>query len=126
LDYAEIESWVNDVCSILAFPRDTFFTGIQKIDQTRVLLLSKAKDIPLMWKVLANKYRDALAFANHYDRDGKSSVMLGYDSETQKETKILIYLTSSAKPLLFEGMYSSSLHISSPYNVQRSCRFSKI
>jgi protein disulfide-isomerase A6 len=69
------------------------------------LLLSKAKDIPLMWKVLANKYRDDFAFANHRDRDGKSSVTLGYDAGTQKESKILVYPAGLDKPFLFEGTY---------------------
>jgi len=82
----EIEPWVND-----------------KIDQTRVMLLSKAKDIPLMWKVLANKYRDDFAFANHRDRKGKSSVALGYEAGTKKESKVLIYPAGSTKPVLFEG-----------------------
>ncbi|KAI0281146.1 hypothetical protein BGY98DRAFT_960147 [Russula aff. rugulosa BPL654] len=82
----ETEPWVND-----------------KIDQTRVLLLSKAKDIPLMWKVLANKYRDDFAFANHCDLKGKSSEALGYDAGTQKESKILVYPAGSNKPFLFEG-----------------------
>ncbi|KAH9986658.1 hypothetical protein BJV74DRAFT_844210 [Russula compacta] len=82
----DIDPWVND-----------------KIEQTRVLLLSKAKDIPLMWKVLANKYRDDFAFANHRDRNGKSSVALGYDAGNQKESKILVYSAGSTKPVLFEG-----------------------
>jgi protein disulfide-isomerase A6 len=67
------------------------------------MLLSKAKDIPLMWKVLANKYRDDFAFANHRDRKGKSSVALGYEAGTKKESKILIYPAGSTKPVLFEG-----------------------
>jgi protein disulfide-isomerase A6 len=81
-------------------------TGVQKIDQTRVLLLSKDKDIPLMWKVLANKYRDDFAFANHRDRKGKSSVALGYEAGTKKESKVLIYSPGSTEPFLFEGTWS--------------------
>ncbi|KAF8271519.1 hypothetical protein EI94DRAFT_1720313 [Lactarius quietus] len=64
----EIEPWVND-----------------KIDRTRVMLLSKAKDVPLM------------------DRKGKSSVALGYEAGTKKESKVLIYPAGSTKPVLFEG-----------------------
>jgi protein disulfide-isomerase A6 len=56
-----------------------------------------------MWKVLANKYRDDFAFANHRDRKGKSSEALGYDAGTQKESKILVYPAGSAKPSLFDG-----------------------
>lgn len=67
-----------------------------------------------MWKVLANKYRDDFAFANHRDRDGKSTVTLGYDSGTQKESKILVYPVGLARPFLFEGAYSPSFHILAP------------
>ncbi len=61
-----------------------------------------------MWKVLANKYRDDFAFANHRDRKGKSSEALGYDAGTQKESKILVYPAASTKPFLFEGTCSPS------------------
>ena len=88
------------------FESGPWMTGAQKIDQIRVMLLSKAKDIPLMWKVLANKYRDDFAFANHRDRKGKSSVALGYEAGTKKESKVLIYPAGSTKPVLFEGMWS--------------------
>jgi len=57
-----------------------------------------------MWKVLANKYRDNFAFAIHRDRHGQSSVALGYDARIRKESKILIYPASSARPFLFEGV----------------------
>jgi len=106
----EIGPWVNDVCSILTFPRcHCFITGLKYFGQTRVLLLS-TKDIPLMWKVLANKYRDDFAFANHHDRNGRASSTLGYDAGTQKESKILIYPAGSATPFLFEGTCCPSLH----------------
>ena len=63
-----------------------------------------------MWKVLANKYRDDFAFANHHDRNGRASSTLGYDAGTQKESKILIYPAGSATPFLFEGTCCPSLH----------------
>lgn len=68
-----------------------------------------------MWKVLANKYRDDLAFANHYDPKGESSEALGYDAGTQKESKILVYPAGSTKPFLYEGTCSPSS--SSPDNL---------
>ena len=95
--------------------------SLQKIDHTRVLLLSKAKDIPLMWKVLANKYRDDFAFANHYDLKGKSSEALGYDAGTQKESKIFVYPAGSTKLFLFEGTCSpSSSNPNDPFNLYLS------
>ena len=59
--------------------------------------------MPLMWKVLANKYRDDFTFANHCDLKGKSSGVLGYDAGTQKESKIIVYPAGSTKPFFFEG-----------------------
>ncbi|KAI9510011.1 hypothetical protein F5148DRAFT_1182614 [Russula earlei] len=80
----EIKPWVND-----------------KIGQNRVLLLTEAKNIPLMWKVLANKYRDDFAFATHRDRKGQSAVALGYDA---KESKLLVFPSGSSRSVLFEGV----------------------
>jgi len=57
-----------------------------------------------MWKVLANKYRDDFAFANHHDRNGKASASLGYDAGTQKESRILVYPAGSSSPFHFEGL----------------------
>lgn len=68
-----------------------------------------------MWKVLANKYRDDFAFANHHDRNGRASATLGYDAGTQKESKILIYPAGSATPFLFEGTCCLSLHTVAPW-----------
>jgi len=59
-----------------------------------------------MWKVLANKYRDDFAFATHRDRNGQSSVALGYDAGIRKESKILVYPAGFTRPFLFEGIYS--------------------
>jgi protein disulfide-isomerase A6 len=80
-----------------------------------------------MWKVLANKYRDDFAFANHRDRKGKSSEALGYDAGTQKESKILVYPAGSAKALLFEGTCSPSFYNpGDPCNFQYLCRSAEI
>ena len=67
-----------------------------------------------MWKVLANKYRDDFAFANHHDRNGKASATLGYDAGTQKESRILVYPAGSSTPFHFEGTYCPSLHTLAP------------
>jgi len=41
-----------------------------------------------MWEVLANKYRDTSAFADHRDRQGEPSVALGYEAGTQTDGRI--------------------------------------
>ena len=80
-----------------------------------------------MWKVLANKYRDDFAFANHRDRKGKSSEALGYDAGTHKESKILVYPAGLAKPLLFEGTcFLFFFSPDDPCNLQYLCRSAEI
>ncbi|KAI0040474.1 thioredoxin-like protein, partial [Auriscalpium vulgare] len=76
----------------------------QHSDKDRVLLLSKNKDVPLLWKVLANKYRDNFEFGSHRDRKGRTSVKLGYEAGSKKESKVLVYPAGAAKPVLFEGL----------------------
>ncbi|KAI0317228.1 hypothetical protein OF83DRAFT_1190790 [Amylostereum chailletii] len=87
----DVEPWVNAV-------------RLGNPEKHRVLLLSKSKGVPLLWQVLANKYRDQLTFANHRDRKGKSSVKLGYEAGTKKESKVLVYPAGSTKPVLFQGI----------------------
>jgi protein disulfide-isomerase A6 len=125
--FEEIEPWVNNVCPSYSFTPCCILTNLQKIDEVRVLLLSKPKDMPLMWKVLANKYRDDFAFANHWDLKGKSSEALGYGSRTQKESKILVYPVGSTKPFLFEGTCSpSSSNSDVSFNLHYLCRDAEI
>ncbi|SJL13890.1 uncharacterized protein ARMOST_17339 [Armillaria ostoyae] len=56
----------------------------------RALLLTKAKKLPLLWKVLANKYSDNIDFASHRNRKGKGSKALGYE-EVEESSIVLIY-----------------------------------
>ncbi|KAJ3576551.1 hypothetical protein NP233_g364 [Leucocoprinus birnbaumii] len=73
-------------------------------DRHAVLLLSKDKKLPLLWKVLANKYGGQLEMAYHRDRKGKSSVKLGMEAGGKKEAKILVYSAGSATPFRYEGI----------------------
>ncbi|KAI0058867.1 hypothetical protein BV25DRAFT_1809975 [Artomyces pyxidatus] len=76
----------------------------KNIGKTRILLLSKSKNVPLLWQVLANKYRDDFEFASHRDRKGRTSVKLGYEPGEKKDSKILVYTSGSSTPFLFEGI----------------------
>ena len=55
-----------------------------------MLLLTKAEKTPLLWAVLANRYRDTLRFAAHRDRGGKASAALGFAPGGDKESKVLV------------------------------------
>ncbi|KAF9465620.1 hypothetical protein BDZ94DRAFT_1159654 [Collybia nuda] len=73
-------------------------------DKNRVLLLTKDKKVPLLWKVLGNKYKDQLELGTHRDRKGKSSVALGFEAGGKKEAKVLVYPAGSNKPVRYEGI----------------------
>jgi len=74
----------------------------QEVDTPRALLLTKDKKIPMLWKVLSNKYSD-LKFGSHRDSVGMTAAMLGLDT-TDAKSKILIYTTGSKKPERYEGL----------------------
>ncbi|KZV70814.1 disulfide isomerase [Peniophora sp. CONT] len=70
----------------------------------RLLLLTKAEKVPLLWSVLANKFRDNFKFAYHRDRKGKSSVALGFEAGGEKESKLLVYPKGSTTPVRYDGL----------------------
>ncbi|KAJ6485819.1 protein disulfide isomerase [Mycena sanguinolenta] len=88
------------------FKTEEIVPWIEKtIDQKRTLLLTKDKKVPLLWKVLANKYKGlGLEFGTHRDRKGKSSEALGFEAGEKKESKILVYSPGSMKPFRYEGL----------------------
>ncbi|KAG6889770.1 hypothetical protein C0995_014697 [Termitomyces sp. Mi166 len=68
----------------------------------RALLLTKDKKVPLLWKVLSNKYKSQLELGTHRDREGRSSEALGLEAEGK--TKVLIYPAGSTKFMRYEGL----------------------
>ncbi|RDB18494.1 Thioredoxin domain-containing protein C13F5.05, mitochondrial [Hypsizygus marmoreus] len=74
------------------------------VSKNRVLLLTKDKKVPLLWKVLGNKYKDQLELGTHRDRKGKSSVVLGLEAGEKKAAKVLVYPAGSTKFVRYEGI----------------------
>ncbi|KAJ7065344.1 thioredoxin-like protein [Mycena amicta] len=74
------------------------------VDKKRTLLLTKDKKVPLLWKILANKYEGKLEFGTHRDRKGKSSVALGFEAGEKKDSKVLVYSPGSTTPFRYEGL----------------------
>ncbi|KAF8240236.1 thioredoxin-like protein [Tricholoma matsutake] len=66
----------------------------------RALLVTKDKKIPLLWKVLGNKYRGKVELGIHKDNDGKVYEELGVENTA----KVLIYPAGSSKPVRYEGV----------------------
>ncbi|KAG6917103.1 hypothetical protein DXG01_003923 [Tephrocybe rancida] len=78
----------------------------KKLTKHRALLLTKDKKVPLLWKVLGNKYKDQLELGTHRDRKGKSSVEMGLEAGGPKEAKVLIYPAGSTNFVKYEGQYT--------------------
>ncbi|KAF7289412.1 Protein disulfide isomerase [Mycena chlorophos] len=74
------------------------------VSKTRTLLLTKEKKVPLLWKVLANKYEGKLEFGTHRDKNGKTSESLGFEAGEKKESKVLVYSEGSTAPFRYEGL----------------------
>ncbi|KAG6885754.1 hypothetical protein C0993_010266 [Termitomyces sp. T159_Od127] len=72
------------------------------LNKHRALLLTKDTKVPLLWKVLSNKYKDQLELGTHRDREGKSSEALGLEAGGKKGSKVLIYPAGSTKFVMYE------------------------
>ncbi|KAG7443989.1 thioredoxin-like protein [Guyanagaster necrorhizus] len=68
----------------------------------RALLVTKEKDMPLLWKVLANKYSGDIDFVIHRNRKGKGSRALGYKS-AEKIPLVLIYPPGETRAIRYDG-----------------------
>ncbi|EFI27320.1 disulfide isomerase [Coprinopsis cinerea okayama7 len=82
---AEIQPWVE-----------------KSTKKPRALLLTKDSKVPLLWKVLSNKYSGKLDLGTHRDEKGEAASALGV-SEGGKGSKVLIYAAGSTDPVLYEG-----------------------
>jgi hypothetical protein len=81
----------------------------QTVEKPRALLLTKDKKIPLLWKVLGNKYKGQIELGTHRDHEGKTSEAMGYEAGGKKQGKVLIYPVGSTNPVRYEGSYVLSI-----------------
>lgn len=99
----EIQPWAEKVGNHYASkPRLTDIRRQTK-ENTVVLLLTKEKKVPMLWKVLANQFLGRLELASHRDRRGKSSVALGMEKGEKKDAKVLVYPAGSTEYVRYEG-----------------------
>ena len=75
----------------------------QNRDAPRAILLNKQQRVPLLWKVLANKYNDKIKFAVARDRKGRVSKSLGFDVGGDKESKVIVFQNGKLESVLFKG-----------------------
>jgi hypothetical protein len=119
----QIPGWVEGVRINNPFllKSTTLISFIQKKHKYRALLLTKEKKVPLLWKVLANKYSGTdILFGTHRDRKGKSSIEMGLEAGGKKEAKVLLYPIGSTTPVRYQGPFAFS---SQP--LERSLKFPK-
>ena len=74
----------------------------QVVDKHRAIVMLKSNKMPILWQALANKYSEKMAFFNHRDRRGKSSVTLGFEAGGD-EAKVLIIPAGETKPSQYMG-----------------------
>jgi len=68
-----------------------------------LVLFTKDKKVPLLWKVLANNFSGhPVAFSSVVDEEGQGVSDLGF--EMPGKSKILLYLPQSTEPLAYDGM----------------------
>jgi len=65
----------------------------------------------LLWQVLANKYAGQLEMGTHKDKEGKTSVSLGFEAGGKKESKVLIYPVGFNTPVRYEGESLSNVNV---------------
>ncbi|PSR71910.1 hypothetical protein PHLCEN_2v12217 [Hermanssonia centrifuga] len=76
----------------------------ENTDKPRALLLNNGKHIPLLWQAIGNKYKDHIKFAIHRDRQGRSSVAMGFEAGEKGSAKVLIYPAGSTDYVRYEGI----------------------
>ncbi|KAK1222113.1 hypothetical protein PQX77_015037 [Marasmius sp. AFHP31] len=81
---------------------ETWVDKTSKSPKPRALLLTKEKKVPLLWKVLSNKYQSQIELAIHKDEDGKSAAKL-LGVEGSDGSKVLVYQPGETSPTRYEG-----------------------
>jgi protein disulfide-isomerase A6 len=102
----QIPGWVEGVRTHSYFCHSlvSYSRIIQKQQKYRALLLTKDKKVPLLWRVLANKYSGTdILFGTHRDRKGRSSIEMGLEVGGKKEAKVLLYPIGSTTPFRYRG-----------------------
>lgn len=76
----------------------------QSSDKPHAILLNAAKKVPLLWKVIANKYNHRMKFGNFHDEGGVYFKGLGLENNSKSENKVLFFAPGSTEPVLYEGI----------------------
>ncbi|KAF9779247.1 thioredoxin-like protein [Thelephora terrestris] len=75
----------------------------QSSDKPHAILLNTSTKIPLLWKVIANKYNHRMKFGNLHDEGGSYFEGLGLEDSSKSDNKVLFFAPGSTEPVLYEG-----------------------
>jgi len=76
----------------------------QSSDRPHAILLNTSAKIPLLWKVIANKYSHRMKFGNFHDEGGSYFEGLGLEDNSKSDNKVLFVAPGSTDPVLYEGV----------------------
>ena len=105
-EVTDIAPWVESVRAVIpssVVPSHvlTCPPSLQDTTKPRLLLLTKDKKVPLLWKVLANNFRKKLSLGVHKDQDDEAAGALGH-APTGK-SMVLVFPEGETRAVVYEG-----------------------
>jgi len=76
----------------------------QSSDKPHAILLNASTKVPLLWKVIANKYSHRMKFGSFNDNGGSYFGSLELENNSQSDSKVLFFAPGSTDPVLYEGV----------------------
>lgn len=74
-----------------------------KSGKLRAVLFTKEKKVPLLWKVLAQKYSKRWEMAIHKDEEGTTAQALLKKDSADPKTKVVVFTAYENVPLHYQG-----------------------
>ena len=96
----------------------------QPSDKPRAILLNTSTKIPLLWKVIANKYNHRMKFGSFHDDGGSYFGGLGVEDNSKSDKRVVFFGAGSTDPVLYEGERASATCRGSTV-VLTLCRYSE-
>lgn len=101
---SDITKWVEVWCHSTSIrPRHIDKVFQQSSDKPHAILLNTSAKIPLLWKVIANKYNHRMKFGNFHDEGGAHFESLGLEDNSKSDNRVLFFAPGSTDPVLYEG-----------------------
>jgi len=76
----------------------------QSSDKPHAILSNASTKVPLLWKVIANKYNHRMKFGSFNDEGNSYFESLELENNSKSENKVLFFAPGSTEPVLYEGI----------------------